>query len=158
MSIRVKEEGKMYESYTRQALPPKEYRELLGTALCVFNSNNAFIIENILHTDKVNYNWYELIDKESGKLNKVIVATIAVNGGQAIADLFSDLVERRNRIIHSFQITNNDGEQILATKTKVKDGNKQFIITKKYLMQFIKDNEKLSLLLYDYRKSVAAIG
>lgn len=148
----------MYESYTRQALPSKEYRELLGTALCVFNSNNAFIIENILHTDKVNYNWYELIDKESGKLNKVIVATIVLNGGQAIADLFSDLVERRNRIIHSFQITNNDGEQILATKTKVKDGNKQFIITKEYLMQFIKDNEKLSSLLYDYRKSVAAIG
>lgn len=139
-------------------MPPKEYRELLGTALCVFNSNNSFIIENILHTDKVNYNWYELIDKESGKLNKVIVATIVLNGGQAIADLFSDLVERRNRIIHSFQITNNDGEQILATKTKVKDGNKQFIITKEYLMQFIKDNEKLSSLLYDYRKSVAAIG
>lgn len=148
----------MYESYTRQALPPKEYRELLGTALCVFNSNNAFIIENILHTDKVNYNWYELIDKESGKLNKVIVATIVVNGGQAIADFFSDLVERRNRIIHGFQITNNDGEQILATKTKVKDGNKQFIITKEYLMQFIKDNEKLSSLLYDYKKSVAALG
>lgn len=139
-------------------MPPKEYRELLGTALCVFNSNNSFIIENILHTDKVNYNWYELIDKESGKLNKVIVATIVLNGGQAIADLFSDLVERRNRIIHSFQITNNGGEQILATKTKVKDGNKQFIITKEYLMQFIKDNEKLSSLLYDYRKSVAAIG
>ena len=136
----------MYESYTRQALPPKEYRELLGTALCVFNSNNAFIIENILHTDKVNYNWYELIDKESGKLNKVIVATIVVNGGQALADLFSDLVERRNRIIHSFQITNDDGEQILATKTKVKDGNKQFIITKEYLMQFIKDKESLCLL------------
>ena len=150
--------GEMCESYTRQALPPKEYRELLGTALCVFNSNNAFIIENILHTDKVNYNWYELIDKESGKLNKVIVATIVVNGGQAIADLFSDLVERRNRIIHSFQITNDDGEQILATKTKVKDGNKQFIITKEYLMQFIKDNESLCLLLYDYRKNVAAIG
>lgn len=148
----------MYESYTRQALPPKEYRELLGTALCVFNSNNLFIIENILHTDKVNYNWYELIDKESGKLNKVIVATIVLNGGQAIADLFSDLVERRNRIIHSFQITNDDGEQILATKTKVKDGNKQFIITKEYLMQFIKDNESLCLLLYDYRKNVAAIG
>lgn len=150
--------GEMYESYTRQALPPKEYRELLGTALCVFNSNNSFIIENILHTDKVNYNWYELIDKESGKLNKVIVATIVLNGGQAIADLFSDLVERRNRIIHSFQITNDDGEQILATKTKVKDGNKQFIITKEYLMQFIKDNESLCLLLYDYRKNVAAIG
>ena len=32
----------MYESkLTRQALPEKEYRELLGTALCVFASNNA---------------------------------------------------------------------------------------------------------------------
>ena len=25
----------MYESYTRQSLPSKQYRELLGTALCV---------------------------------------------------------------------------------------------------------------------------
>lgn len=40
----------MYENYTRQALPSKTYRELLGTALCVFNSNNAFIIENVLNT------------------------------------------------------------------------------------------------------------
>ena len=151
----------MYESYTRQALPSKEYRELLGTALCVFNSNNAFIIENILHMRNTQSHWYNLMDKESGGVSKEFKNEIEnniTNGGQAIADLFSDLVERRNRIIHSFQITNNDGEQILATKTKVKDGNKQFIITKKYLMQFIKDNEKLSLLLYDYRKSVAAIG
>ena len=28
----------MYESYTRQALPSKKYRELIGTAICVFNS------------------------------------------------------------------------------------------------------------------------
>ncbi len=35
----------MYESYSKQALPSKEYRELLGTALCVFNSNNNFVIE-----------------------------------------------------------------------------------------------------------------
>lgn len=151
----------MYESYTRQALPPKEYRELLGTALCVFNSNNAFIIENILHMRNTQSHWYNLMDKESGGVSKEFKNEIEnniTNGGQAIADLFSDLVERRNRIIHGFQITNNDGEQILATKTKVKDGNKQFIITKKYLMQFIKDNEKLSSLLHDYRKSVAAIG
>ena len=37
----------MYEPYTRQSLPSKEYRELLGSALCVFSSNNGFIIENI---------------------------------------------------------------------------------------------------------------
>lgn len=38
----------MYEHYSRQCLPSKKYRELLGSAVCVFNSNNSFIIENIL--------------------------------------------------------------------------------------------------------------
>ena len=153
--------GEMYESYTRQALPPKEYRELLGTALCVFNSNNAFIIKNILHMRKIQSDWYKLIDKQSGGVSKEFKKEIEkniTNGGNAIADLFSELVERRNRIVHSFQVTNKDGEQILATKTKVEEGNNQFIITTEYLMQFIKDNEKLSSLLYDHRKSVAAIG
>ena len=41
----------MYENYTRQALPSKKYRELLGSALCVFNANNAFVIENIFVSD-----------------------------------------------------------------------------------------------------------
>lgn len=40
----------MYESYTRQSLPTKKYRELLGSAMCVFCSNNAFLIENIIKT------------------------------------------------------------------------------------------------------------
>lgn len=38
----------MYENYTRQSLPDADYRALLGSAISVFNSNNAFIIENIL--------------------------------------------------------------------------------------------------------------
>ena len=59
----------MYEPYTRQSLPSKEYRELLGSALCVFSSNNGFIIENIIHTSNA-YDWYNLIDLESGKLKK----------------------------------------------------------------------------------------
>lgn len=63
----------MYEKYTRQALPSKEYRELLGSAICVFNSNNAFIIENILREDTSNkYNWWDLIDKTSGQLRSPI--------------------------------------------------------------------------------------
>ena len=37
---------------TRQALPPESYLILLGASLCVFNSNNAFVIENILRTDR----------------------------------------------------------------------------------------------------------
>ena len=56
----------MYESCTRQSLPTKQYRELLGSAICVFNSNNAFIIENILKCDDLDkYDWYHLIDLES---------------------------------------------------------------------------------------------
>ena len=45
----------MYESYTRQSLPTKQYRELLGSAICVFNSNNAFIVENILRCDDLEH-------------------------------------------------------------------------------------------------------
>lgn len=41
----------MYESYSRQALPRAKYRGLLGSAICVFNSNNDFIVENILNYD-----------------------------------------------------------------------------------------------------------
>lgn len=144
----------MYESYSRQALSSKRYRELLGSALCVFNSNNAFVIENILHTDRNNYDWYSLIDKESGRLKSTIEATISLNGGQAVAELFADIIQKRNRIVHSFQITDKDVEQKLATKTPVKNGNMQFVITEDYLMQFIKDNERLSSLLYEYRKSM----
>lgn len=146
----------MYEKYSRQSLPTEEYRALLGSAICVFNSNNAFIIENILRNDEdKKYNWFELIDLESGKLcyNKdkspsPIKATIA---NEEIDTLFTEIVGMRNRIMHSFQITDKvDNEQKLATKTKSPE-NKQFIITKDYLMEFIKLNEKLCDLLHHFR-------
>lgn len=144
----------MYERYTRQALPSKEYRELLGSAICVFNSNNAFIIENILHTDSTTNNWYDLVDLTSGALSRKINDTISRRAGNDIAKLFSELVEMRNRIIHSFQITAENGEQMLATKTRKEDGNRQFRITEDYLMEFIHKNEILSDKLYEYRKSL----
>lgn len=147
----------MYESYTRQALPSKEYRELLGSAICVFNSNNAFVIENILHTNNDDFDWFSLIDKESGKLRNSIKATITAVAGDEIEVLFAEIVEMRNRIIHSFQIT-YDGEQILATKTKVADGNVQFKITEEYLRDFIKKNQLLSNLLYKYRKTIQTVA
>lgn len=141
----------MYEAYTRQSLPSKKYRELLGSALCVFNSNNSFMIENIIRIDGAN-DWYELIDKVSGKLRDKISTTISINSGNTdIEDLFMEIVEMRNRIIHSFQITSPSGEQVLATKTSKKDGNIQFEITETYLMEFIKKNEELSTLLHSYR-------
>ena len=139
----------MYEYYTRQSLPTKEYRELLGSAICVFNSNNSFIIENILREDGGrNYSWYDLIDKTSGQLKAAINDTITTKAGSEIAQIFSDLVDKRNRIIHSFQITNDDKEQILATKDKQ---HNQFVITKEYLLDFIKGNEVLSDKLYTFR-------
>ena len=139
----------MYENYTRQSLPTKEYRELLGSAICVFNSNNSFIIENILREDEGrNYSWYDLIDKTSGQLKAAINDTITTKAGSEIAQIFSDLVDKRNRIIHSFQITNDDKEQILATKDKQ---HNQFVITKEYLLDFIKGTEVLSDKLYTFR-------
>ena len=141
----------MYEEYTRQSLPPKNYRELLGSAICVFNSNNSFVIENILRTDyKHQYDWYRLIDFESGKLNHIIKETISKKSDETIANAFENLVDMRNRIVHSFQVTHN-GEQILATKTKHKDGDRQFIITNDYLLEFITKNEELSTLLHNFR-------
>ncbi|HRX14330.1 MAG TPA: selenium binding protein [Eubacteriales bacterium] len=141
----------MYENFTRQSLPTREYRELLGSALCVFNSNNGFIIENIINTN-CSADWYELIDKESGLLKGAISKTItSKSGNNKIENLFSEIVDMRNRIIHSFRITSSSGEQMLATKTLIKDGNKQFEITEKYLLDFIKKNEKLCILLHDFR-------
>lgn len=138
----------MYESYTRQALPTKKYRELLGSAICVFNSNNSFIIENILREDGgVNYNWYDLIDKTSGQLKSVINSAITNRAGPEISQLFEELVNKRNRIIHSFQIT-SENEQILATKDR---NHYQFKITEEYLLGFIRQNEELSSKLHEFR-------
>jgi len=138
----------MYEEYSRQALPSKKYRELLGSAVCVFNSNNQFIIENILRIDNSKYNWYELIDKTSGELSEPIKETITKNSDAKITSLFSELIFKRNRIIHSFQITDENSEQILRTKDKK---HIQYNITEKYLLEFIKDNEDLSSILHKFR-------
>lgn len=63
----------MYENYSKQSLPTKEYRELLGSALCVFSLNNGFIIENIINTDD-SFNWYDLMDfiKKNEKLSDLL--------------------------------------------------------------------------------------
>ena len=136
-------------SLTRISLPKDEYVYLLGMAISVFISNNGFIIESIINTDGA-YSWYDLIDKESGRLKAPIAQTITKNAGAEIAELFSDIVYRRNRIIHSFRCTSSKNEQILATKDRRTD--KQFDLEEEYLVEFIKLNDKLSDLLYKYRE------
>ena len=145
----------MYEPYSRQSLPDKEYRTLLGSALCVFSSNNAFIIENILRIDNTKYDWYALMDRTSGGLEPIIRETICkVAGDCEIADVFKDIIRMRDRIVHSFQITDKDGEQRLATKEKQKNGNKQFVITKELLLEFIAKNGELSSKLHSFRRKI----
>ena len=136
----------MYEKYSRQALPERKYRELLGSAICVFNSNNAFVIENILKINHDDYNWYRLIELESGKILKTLKNVIDDN---ELISLFADIVNMRNRIIHSYQVTYNNC-QILATKEN-DENDTQYSITEEYLIDFIKKNEKLCIMLYGLR-------
>lgn len=142
----------MYENYTRQSLPERDYRELLGTALCVFNANNQFIIENILKISGDQHNWWELMDKTSGSiLHKVMIEQYGDIVPENVIELFNILVEKRDRIVHSFQTTYSmdTEEQILATKDPKTD--EQFIITREYMMDFIKENDKLNDMLYKLR-------
>lgn len=132
------------------SLPDDEYLILLGTALSVFSSNNSFIIENILYDETCKYDWYELTDKESGHLYDVVKQSI----NEDIANDFKAIVDMRNRIIHGFRITSKTGEQILGTKTKIKDGNIQFEIIKDYLEDFISKNNMLHMKLNAYRNNL----
>ncbi|KKL73290.1 hypothetical protein LCGC14_2076380 [marine sediment metagenome] len=144
----------MYEGYSRQALPSKKYRELLGSAVCVFNSNNAFIIENILKNDQANeYSWHELIDHTSGQLSTAVKNTITRQSNTDIAKSFNEIIEIRNRIMHSFQVTSYEKSddvdgQILSTKYK---NGKQEVITIEFLLDFIRKNESLAIKLHDFR-------
>lgn len=138
------------DAVTRQSLPPEDHLALLGACLCAFNSNNAFIIENILGSDEYNLSWYDLVDLEAGRLRPHVENIITKKSGSvSIANLFNEVVSMRNRIIHSFQITVDDGMQMLATK--VKKTHEQFLITEDYLVSFLKKNEQLCDLLHEYR-------
>lgn len=135
-------------------MPSKKYRELLGSAICVFNSNNSFIIENILANDYTNeYNWHDLIDRTSGGLLGAVKDTITKQSNTDIANKFDKIIAKRNRIMHSFQVTSPEcsddkDNQILVTKYK---NGKQEIITIDFLLEFIKMNEDLSTKLYNLR-------
>lgn len=145
----------MYESYSKQCLPSKNYRELIGTGICVFNSVNMFIIENILRIDNdETYDWHTLVDFTSGQLLKPVKDTITKATDKSIAREFEEIIQIRNRIAHSFQITVEQGNtddpdnQMLATKYK--DGTQE-LITEDFLINFINKNDELSSKLHALR-------
>ncbi|WP_237442332.1 hypothetical protein [Saccharibacter sp. 17.LH.SD] len=132
------------------SLPSARYRELLGTAIYVFNSNNSFIIELLLKNEKSINNWHSLIDKNTITIVKKAKETF--QSREYITNLFVEIISIRNRIIHSFGITAPydilGDNQVLSTKYK--DGRQQ-IIDENFLLDFIKKNEALSDLLHDLR-------
>ena len=133
----------MYDStLTRQSLPSERYRLLLGTAISVFNSNNNFVIENLLKNDELSL-WYKLIDMPSVGVKSYAKGRLP----DEIIDLFGEVIDIRNRISHSFQATNDD-EQTMWTKEK---SGRQFEITEEYLLNFIRKNEKLCTMLHTFR-------
>lgn len=133
----------MYETYTRQSLPSKEYRELIGTAICVYNSNTSFLIEILIYKNRL-LSWHKLLDMQGNKLQKEIEKEFD-EIDPTICHKYKSITQKRNRIIHSFQITYK-GEQILSTKTYFPE-NIQFHINKEYLRGFIKENEELCVML-----------
>lgn len=80
-------------------------------------------------------------------MGKPIEETITKIFGTEIKEKFKSIVDKRNRIIHSFQCT-IENEQMLCTKDQ---NNKQYRIDNDYLMKFIKENEELSGLLHNCR-------
>lgn len=95
--------------------------------------------------------WYHLTDLESGRLRESVHNVISTQCGSEVENLFVELIKRRNRIIHSYTITNSSNQQVLATKKLIKGGNIQFEITDEYLFEFIKLNDKLSSMLHKIR-------
>ncbi|WP_156314362.1 selenium binding protein [Lacticaseibacillus camelliae] len=131
-------------------MPSEELRMLVGTSIITFNSNTQFLIENFLaKAMPKNEDWWTLTDVEAGVVYERCHQFLVDLHRNDIADMFFDLVQRRNRIVHCFQFSHSDGSQALATLTR--RTHQQFEIDKAYLLRFIKDNESLALLLDDFR-------
>lgn len=136
---------------TRFALPEEDYLTLLGEVIYVFNSNAAFLVENLLHAGAPD--WYALIDMTSGQLHKDAKKWLVDEEDERVLELFGELGFERNRIIHSFPVT-YEGRQELRTKTKATERdnpNCQYQVDCKLLRSFIDRNQELSDELYKCR-------
>ena len=141
------------DQITRQSTTDEDLLYLLGVSQWVFNSNCAFIIEMIdkEHHNNSDESWNTLLDLTAGTLKdyKNLVKTILT---EDIYDLFYELVEMRNAIIHSLPSGKKVDNYPVSIYRNTKK-NLNFDIDKRYLQEFIKKNEKLSLLIHEVRGS-----
>lgn len=141
---------------TEGILPKDDYTYLLGASLFVFERINAFVVENLGHAGLTGeHDWYHLIDAGQRSYVDLIGEHIDRKLGTDIADRFDRLLDERNRIVHGFAATYS-GEQVLGTKTKHRkndlvNSDKQHIITRKEMQQFIADCMDLNIRLDDVR-------
>ena len=136
---------------TRQSTSDEEFLYLLGVAQWVFNSNCGFIIEMIdkEHHNMSNESWFKLIELTSGNLlkHKNMIVTIL---GSDIYDLFNDLVDKRNSIIHSLPTGEKVDNYFIPIYRN--DSKRKYIrIDKQFLIDFIKKNEILCDKIYAFR-------
>ncbi len=150
-------------SRTLLALPEDDsYLFRLGIAVYGFASINSFMCEVISHINK-NYNHTTLQDKESGKILAIFrreIEELILNKqyieihktANETADLFEDLNSLRNDIIHTYPITNPNGNQILHRR---KDkARKYFEVSNNFLDKFISQLHEASRGLYEIRYAV----
>jgi len=142
----------MYDAgLTKQSLTEKEYLYLLGVSQWVFNSNCHFIIEMIdnEHHNNSQTSWFEFLELTAGQIKNHGGLVQKVLGGD-IFKLFSDLVDRRNTIIHCFPSGKKEDGYYVPVYRKSKESPCKKI-TKEFLREFIQDNEELSSLIYKKR-------
>ena len=133
------------------SLPDEEYLTLLGEAVYVFNSNASFLVENLLHSGAPD--WHALVDKTSGRLQEAAKRWLVNEEDERILELFDELRNDRDRIVHSFPVT-YEWRQELRTKVKAKDEerlNYQYQIDRDLLCSFTDRNQELSDELYKCR-------
>ena len=151
----------------KDILPKDDYTYLLGASLFVFDRINAFVVENLGYTGLTEeLDWYHLIDAGQRSYVKHIRDYIDDELNTNIADQFGHLLDERNRIVHGFPVTigkkeDDSQEQVLNTKTKHNDKNlvnsdKQHIVTRKEMQQFIADCMDLECQLIPVRKRLCS--
>lgn len=156
----------MYEKYSRQPVPSRKYREILGAALYIFNSNYDFLVEDILHikeklqlNDKID--WWNLMNLEAGKLKQKLQQDPAFTPYKKVLKHHPELMQEfnylkntRNRIVHGFTATSNHNSQVPALYSLNPKTKEQEEITEEYLLNFIKMNESFNLKLYTFRDEI----
>ena len=121
----------MISKITRLSLPNKEYLELFGGAICAYNQLVALIIEIVWHEKCDARLWSQMLDD-----SRVFEKEMKNFFDEQICKAFHIVSTKRNRIVHSVQITHN-GEQVMYTKSKDKDGGERDIIDTDYLVSFL---------------------